>query len=585
MSQFDAKSMKGPTETKATFIRLLDSSDKAAALRELDATSSNADERIYRVNCSSFQSIPNTPFAYWVSPAIQELFGSRPALADVGIVAKQGLATAADFRFVRLFWKVDPRSELWWTFAKGGRTSPFYSDISEVVKYGSGAQEIRCNLNSAGSVRSNIWMLKSTERDFFGRAGLTWPVRASRFSPRALPAGCVFSHRGYSAFTSVERQAWLWSVFNSSTFDYLFKLCLGRFGHPEFLVGILPLLPSPRNPKSDMVANLSTLARKGWSLRRSLDTAIEVSHAYVLPAVLQVEGGNFRTCMESWLTRVSRHEEALLQVQSEIDQLCFELYDITEEDRFAITGNSDVSDVEDETEDGGEDFSDQWGRVDSEGFAAGLVSWAVGVAVGRFDVRLATHGDGYPEEPDPFDPLPVCPVAMLTDGDGLPLDEAPTGYGITISPMLVDDPGHELDITNSVRSVFDAVFHADADEWWGDVGEALTTPRGEVGAWLKKRFFDYHLKSYSKSPRKAPILWPLGTDSGSYLVWLYAHQVTDDSLFQVLTDIVDPKLSVEQRRLDELNQEAGPNPPASQRKEIDAQETLVGELRKLRDEL
>jgi len=133
--------------------------------------------------------------------------------------------------------------------------------------------------------------------------------------------------------------------------------------------------------------------------------------------------------------------------------------------------------------------------------------------------------------------------------------------------------------------VFDVVFGSDADDWWVDVGDALGAKRGEIGAWLSKGFFDYHLKSHSKSRRKAPILWPIGTASGSYVVWLYAHRVTADSLFQVLNDLVDPKLSVEQRRLVELTQEAGPNPSASQRKAIDAQEKLVGELQEFRNEL
>ena len=56
-------------------------------------------------------------------------------------------------------------------------------------------------------------------------------------------------------------------------------------------------------------------------------------------------------------------------------------------------------------------------------------------------------------------------------------------------------------------------------------------------------------------------------------------------LFRVLTDVVEPKLAVEQRRLSDLVQELGPSPSASQRRTIDAQETFVDELRELRDEL
>ena len=59
--------------------------------------------------------------------------------------------------------------------------------------------------------------------------------------------------------------------------------------------------------------------------------------------------------------------------------------------------------------------------ADAAGLAAELVSWAVGVAFGRFDVRLATGERELPAEPEPFDPLPVCSPGMLVGEDGLPV--------------------------------------------------------------------------------------------------------------------------------------------------------------------
>jgi hypothetical protein len=133
--------------------------------------------------------------------------------------------------------------------------------------------------------------------------------------------------------------------------------------------------------------------------------------------------------------------------------------------------------------------------------------------------------------------------------------------------------------------VFDVVFGPDADTWWADVGQALGAKGGEVESWLGKGFFDHHLKTYSKTRRKAPILWPLGTRSGSYLVWLYAHRVTPDSLFQVLHDIVAPKVALEDQRLTQLRQAAGPSPTASQRREIDKQAGFVDELREFAEKI
>lgn len=361
-------------------------------------------------------------------------------------------------------------------------------------------------------------------------------------------------------------------------------MLLGRFGHPEFTSGSLQAMPVPQAGPLQQ-SNLQAQFQRGWSAKRSLDTVVEVSHAFVVPALLQVDGVGFGARVSAWAGRVAGVEAELERVQFEIDELCFELYGISEEDRRAITEGFGVTDTDDEAaDDSDEDESDAGVELDPVGLAAGLVSWAVGVAVGRFDVRLATGERDWPVEPDPFDPLPVCSPGMLTGADGLPASSLPAGYPLVPSPVLVDDTGHELDITARVRAVFDIVFGDDADSWWSDIGAALDKKNGVEG-WLRRGFFDHHLKTYSKSRRKAPLMWPIGTKSGSYQVWLYAHSVTPDSLFRLLGDVIEPKLAVEQRQLSDLTQELGPSPTASQRRTLDAQQKLVDEITELRDEI
>ena len=98
-------------------------------------------------------------------------------------------------------------------------------------------------------------------------------------------------------------------------------------------------------------------------------------------------------------------------------------------------------------------------------------------------------------------------------------------------------------------------------------------------------FFADHLKRYSKSRRKAPVYWQLATPLASYSVWLYYHRFTKDTFYKVLNDYVVPKLQHEERNLTSLVQESGALPTASQRRDISAQETFVGELRSFRDEV
>jgi hypothetical protein len=176
---------------------------------------------------------------------------------------------------------------------------------------------------------------------------------------------------------------------------------------------------------------------------------------------------------------------------------------------------------------------------------------------------------------------------MLVGEDGLPVGSRPPEYPIDFpeSGVLVDDPGDRRDMAAAVRAVFDVVFGASADAWWDEVA-ALLDPRGrDLRTWLRSGFFEWHLKLHSKSRRKAPILWQLCTSSGRYSVWLYAHRLTDDTLFRLQNDVLAPKLVYEERQLTNLVQDAGGSPSARERREIDAQERFVEELRVLLGEM
>ncbi len=569
-----------------TFLRALEFNDLQTGLELLCRHTRRRHPALasFSVAPERFRALPGTPFAYWISDDIAALFKPGNSFANIGLVAKQGLATADDFRFIRLAWEPTDRTR-WKPFAKGGKDSRFYADLSTLVGWPSMRRELWANLGSSGSPRSNIWMLTGTEKEYFLQPGITWPMRSARFGPCALPGGSVFSPLGYSAFSPAESLSWIWAVLSSSTIDFLFKLSVGRAGHPVFLVGTLPTLPRPVVSEQERTL-LASQVQSGWSLKRSLDTVVEVSHAFVVPAVLQVSGVGFGARVSAWGDWVAGVEAELVRVQSEIDDLCFELYGISDEDRRAITEGFGVTeDSVDDTDSSDEDSDEPDSEVelDPVGLAAGLVSWAVGVSVGRFDVRLATGEREWPAEPDPFDPLPVCSPGMLTGTDGLPATSVPAGYPIVPSPILVDDPGHALDITARVRTVFDVVFGDDADAWWSEVGAVLDSRNGVEG-WLRRGFFDHHLKTYSKSRRKAPLMWPISTKSGSFQVWLYAHSVTDDTMFRLLEDVIEPKLAAEQRRLTDLTQEFGPSPSASQRRTLDTQQRLIDDITELRDE-
>lgn len=578
---------------KTVFIRAIEApvDEKTAVL--LAAVQGPSPER-FEVDLPTFRQVPKSPFAYWASDSVRETFAKWPPLEFGGRLARQGLCTNNDFRWLRLGWESyfqGQAAPFLVPFAKGGTFAPLYSDVHLAVRWGKDGRWIKeWKIDELRRGRITANNSKCWNESLYFRPGLTWPLRTQGgLSTRLMASGCVFGHKGPAAFVedddSVSLLA-LAAVTNSRAFAALVDTQMA-FGSYE--VGVIQRTPVPDLAESDATL-VGRLARQSWSLKRRLDTRTENSHALLLPSLLQVDGDALIDRAQAWGQVATAAQAELDVLAAEIDDHAYRLYGISDEDRRRIEqGFGAGSAADDESvEDDGDDADDEAAEVDAAPMVASLLSWSVGVAFGRFDVRLATGERPAPPEPEPFDPLPVCSPGMLTGDDGLPLAAPPAGYPLTFPAdgVLVDDAGHPRDLVRAVRSVFDTVFAAspnDANARWHEAGELLGTP--DLRTWFPRDFFEPHIKRYSKSRRKAPIYWQLATASGSYSVWLYIHRATSDTLFRVLNDFVGPKLDHEKAKLDGLTQEAGPNPSAAQRRELEQQETFVGELQALKTEV
>ena len=530
------------------FLRLLSDADKSSRLLEAcqDFRSDVEAAEIFSVLPEAFRSIPGAPFSYWVSEKVRRSFQQLPPFESNGRAVRVGLQTGDDFRFVRSWWEVDVNHRDWPAFAKGGAFSPYYCNIFLTVKWRHQGAEIR-NFKNLQTGKLNS---RPQNIEFFRRAGLTWPLRAKRFAPQALPKDCVFSVRGYSAFPESGAELSTLALFNSSPFDYLFKTALGRFGYPEFIVGILQIMPWPERD-DETSKRLAEIGRRAWSRKRRLDTVSETSHAFELPTALKLRIGDYDP---------PSIDAELAEIQAEIDDIAFDLYRFSDVDRAAVLGapgstDDDANDAADDADDSeNDDGGDAIDQTD------GVLSWATGIAFGRFDWRLATGEREVPPEPDPFDPLPAKSPGMLPDG-AVPFH----GH----SGILVDDQGHPDDLPRLIEEVLTRV--------------QVDVP-GDVRRWLQRDFFPLHLKQYSKGRRKAPIYWPLSTTSGSYTLWLYYPSLTSQTLYTAVNDFVEPKLKQVSRDTATLR-DKGAARSRDDENAFEALQTLELELIELRDTL
>jgi hypothetical protein len=541
------------------FFRLVSEDRKEDALKASLRDLGNA--LTFDVDCQTFRHLPGSPFAYWLPGRLIAKFREWPAFESGGRTATAGLHTANDERFLRLYYETplrDSDRQDWVPLMKGGQAIPFFVDPITSVRWSENGHELKTFATSYRERKGwgGSWTAMINGTDYYFRPGFSWTLRASRFAPVAMPAGCAFSKRGCGGIAPEDDLPWLIAVTSSSCFDILFKTLLARAGHPEFASGALQKVPLPIPTESEKV-HLADLFRAAWMLSRATYTSRETSRAFILPEVLLSRKAIY----------LDATKQSLAKIQQQIDERGQHLYGIDDEEirmlmELLINSGS---------EDTAEDYDDDGDAVDAYDVVGGgssnrldmfpVVSWAVGVAFGRFDARLATGEREVPPEPAPFDDLPTRSPGMLPQGD-LPIGAA--------AGLYVGDPGHDGDISAVAGSVLEHV--------QVDVPENLDS-------WLSRSFFRLHIAMYSEANRKAPIYWQLATPLASYSIWLYYHGLTNDTFYKVFSDYVEPKLQHEERRLRELLPEGGESPNAGQRRQIAEQETFVEELRAFREEV
>lgn len=531
-----------------TFVRLLVENDKSTELLVSCSAlrSGEQSDKVFEVEPSSFRAVPGSPFAYWVSDDVRSIFKKWSVFEQNGRCVRQGMATADDFRFVRGWWEVESNNDRWPGLAKGGSYSPFYSDLYLVVNWENDGEQIR-NFFDPKTRKINS---RPQNTDFYRRPGLTWPLRARKFCPQVLPADAVISVRGSGIFS--EDPLLYLGLFSSSAVDLLLRMLSGREAHPQYDMGDISELPVP--PLAPEVSStIKSLALRGWSLKRTLDSIDETSHAFALPIAL-------RSSLDEYDPPAIEAE--LLCIHAEIDAIAFDLYGFSDADRVAVHATQNAAKVEaseagDEQDDEASDDEDSVAPIDH---TACLLSWALGVVFGRFDWRLATGERAAPAEPEPFDPLPAKSPGMLPDG-ATPFHAHPG--------ILVDEQGNPHDPVRLIEEVL--------------VRVGAPVPEN-VRRWLQRDFFAFHLQRYSKSRRKAPIYWPLSTTSGSYTLWVYYPSLTSQTLYTAINDFVEPKLKQVGADVTTLRNK-GSARTRDDEKQFEALQAIELELIELRDTL
>ena len=266
---------------------------------------------VYLYRQGDFDAIPSSPWVYWVSEGLRNLFLYNKLLGDIAPV-KEGINTGDNFRFVRFWWEVRPLigfnpESRFVPFCKGGAETKYYDRIEECVL--ADLSQMKC---LDGSALRNL-------RFSFKESIVFLSNSSTNFRARYVPPIAMFcSTGGRAVFPEKPIIKCLLGVLNSRLCDYLLKLINPTISIKVGDVCSLPIVSVGMEP-------INRLADAAIEMRKELVSCSELSFDFIAPP--------------DWpdgVEKVAKRHAELAEIERQIDEEVYRLYGISEEDRQAI---------------------------------------------------------------------------------------------------------------------------------------------------------------------------------------------------------------------------------------------------------
>lgn len=562
-------------------------SDVTASLRH-----NGSHSHVYVVSPTLVSKVPGSPLCYWANPSLLKPFAAWPCIEDTGGTAKQGLATTDDFRFLRAWYEIRPdtcaraaeettATKGWVPYSKVGQFAPYYADHVLCVKWHNDGAEIKEAVLADPS--TSHWSRRVAARDYYFRAGLTWSERTDLLMLSPLPKGSIFGVSSKGFFVESDEPDDLYvvaGVVGSALYRYLSRIVVGGGeGQPKYQAGTVQRLPFPplgsheRQIIADLVREAVTLQQTNCGLD---ETSLAFNAFAGLGAIVRT-GGVAGAAKEAAQTAEDRALKTK-NLQADLDDFVFDKAEVPREQRAGVI--AEVS------------FAIPVPEISAASLASSLVSFALGVAFGRWDVRYAAGGQPDPRPLSPFAELPAVPAAGLAtdyDASKRALDLYP--LDLIADGLLVDEPEHVDDVVRQILRASECIWTDRADALAVETSQLLgvRSLRDYMRRLGKGGFWEDHVARYSKGRRKAPIYWLLQSSKKNYAIWLYYHRLDKDILFKALVNYVEPKIRLEDDRLQSLRAQKGEGGTGKATKkldkEIEKQEEFLSELRDFEEKL
>ncbi len=495
------------------------------------------DKQTRYISCQkNFIKLPGTPVAYWFTDKAIEVFDNHPSLEEM-CEAKQGMATADNNRFLRLWHEVSisnigfdkaSRAEAvessckWFPYNKGGEFRKWYGNQDYVVNWENDGKELLGNRPKS--------VIRSPHKYF--RPSASWSkVTIGGFSLRYYPQGFIFDVAGCSIFPKEDVS--IYSVLGAMNAPVMTELYRALMPTVNYEVGQISKFPfcniSDNATGIKIVSSLVDYARKDWN-------ALEISWNFERLPLLHLDFRQY-TLKDSYRQLRIYWQQMTLKMQrleEENNRIFIEAYGLQDEltpevplHEITLTCNPYYR----------YDHTKPEAELEALLLADTMkeyISYAVGCMFGRYSLDkpgliLANQGetieDYERQVPEPTFYPNKNNVIPILDGD-----------------WFADD------ICDRFRQFLRVTF---GEEHYQENLKFIERAIGKkIRTYFLKDFYNDHVKRY----KKRPIYWLFSSPKGSFNALIYLHRYRPDTVSVVLNDYLREFLAKLNARVENLRQ-------------------------------
>ena len=319
-------SQKKNPKNDGTYLRLADYNN--ADLKEEEFFNK---ANYFQAKQKDFEKIPGSPIAYWVSDKIREIFEKNQKLGEVG-EAKQGLATADNNRFLRLWNEVSynkigynmsnskealESKKKWFPYNKGGEVRKWYGNQEYLVNWENDGYEIKNFYDEKGKLRSRPQNIES-----YFKESISWSkVSSSNFSMRFYQKGLLFADAGMSYFSN-ENLKYILGLSNSKLINKILSLLSPTLNFEVGHISNIPIIKKENTLVEKLVEENLNISKEEWDSRET---------SWDFEKLSLIDGKDLRTAFENYCSHWRDNFVQLHKNEEELNRLFIEIYDLQDE--------------------------------------------------------------------------------------------------------------------------------------------------------------------------------------------------------------------------------------------------------------